>query len=583
MDFETKFKRNKGITLIALVVTIIVLLILAGVSINMLTGQNGILNRASEAKNKTTDAQNKEELEFALSQMAMEYHLNGGAATFSDYIFAHGDDLKAALGTSNVSLNSEAKTITYKGTLYSVATDGTVARLDGIGLSETTKTLSIVGTDKEEFTLTATLTNISGTISWSTSNANVATVTGNGATATVKAVGNGTTTIKATCNGKEATCEVTVKTISLATSLTISGETTVASGAKIDLTVAQAGGGNEEIEWSVNDKSKATVVKKDDSKATVTGVSEGAAVITATAKNSGKTATYSITVAAPKFSDYLWTDINALAKEIAKDNTITNQTVNVTKTINGKEYSAKVGDEKTITIASKDYKVRILGFNHDTLESGATAYSDSTITKAGISFEFVTSLFNSTLYKKGSTSDYFNAGGWANRELRTILNSGTETAESGKINLYDIETAMGKSGIIKSVTKSYIDQKDSSYNASKSTVETCNDKIWLLSCSEVWSDGAQYTNGSWVTTEGCYGKAGTREGSQYKYYASIEGLTYAKGNSKLVKYDTYNPSVWWWLRSPYSNGSNFFCGVYQGSSDYDYAKNYGAVAPGFAI
>lgn len=40
MDFKTKFRRNKGITLIALVVTIIVLLILAGVSINMLTGQN---------------------------------------------------------------------------------------------------------------------------------------------------------------------------------------------------------------------------------------------------------------------------------------------------------------------------------------------------------------------------------------------------------------------------------------------------------------------------------------------------------------------------------------------------------------
>lgn len=43
-------KNNKGITLIALVVTIIVLLILAGVSIAMLTGQNGILNRAREAR-----------------------------------------------------------------------------------------------------------------------------------------------------------------------------------------------------------------------------------------------------------------------------------------------------------------------------------------------------------------------------------------------------------------------------------------------------------------------------------------------------------------------------------------------------
>ena len=43
-------KENKGITLIALVITIIVLLILAGVAIAMLSGQNGILNRASEAK-----------------------------------------------------------------------------------------------------------------------------------------------------------------------------------------------------------------------------------------------------------------------------------------------------------------------------------------------------------------------------------------------------------------------------------------------------------------------------------------------------------------------------------------------------
>ena len=40
---------KRGITLIALIVTIIVLLILAGVSIAVLTGENGILNRATEA------------------------------------------------------------------------------------------------------------------------------------------------------------------------------------------------------------------------------------------------------------------------------------------------------------------------------------------------------------------------------------------------------------------------------------------------------------------------------------------------------------------------------------------------------
>ena len=57
---RVNFKENKGITLIVLVVTIIVLLILAGISVSMLTGQNGILNRASEAKEKTTKAQEEE-------------------------------------------------------------------------------------------------------------------------------------------------------------------------------------------------------------------------------------------------------------------------------------------------------------------------------------------------------------------------------------------------------------------------------------------------------------------------------------------------------------------------------------------
>ena len=50
-------KENTAITLIALVVTIILLLILAGVSITMLTGKNGILNKAMEAKEETGKAQ----------------------------------------------------------------------------------------------------------------------------------------------------------------------------------------------------------------------------------------------------------------------------------------------------------------------------------------------------------------------------------------------------------------------------------------------------------------------------------------------------------------------------------------------
>ena len=55
-------KENRGITLIALVITIIVLLILAGVSISMLSGDNSIISKAGEASDKTIEAQNLEKI-----------------------------------------------------------------------------------------------------------------------------------------------------------------------------------------------------------------------------------------------------------------------------------------------------------------------------------------------------------------------------------------------------------------------------------------------------------------------------------------------------------------------------------------
>ena len=68
---ELKYGK-KGITLISLIVTIIVLLILAGVTIATLIGENGILTRATEAKNKTEESQEKEGLELAVTSSQME-------------------------------------------------------------------------------------------------------------------------------------------------------------------------------------------------------------------------------------------------------------------------------------------------------------------------------------------------------------------------------------------------------------------------------------------------------------------------------------------------------------------------------
>ena len=61
---KNNVKTEKGITLIALVITIVILLILAAVGIGTLTGENGLIARAQKAKNNTLDAQNLENATF---------------------------------------------------------------------------------------------------------------------------------------------------------------------------------------------------------------------------------------------------------------------------------------------------------------------------------------------------------------------------------------------------------------------------------------------------------------------------------------------------------------------------------------
>lgn len=69
-------KRNKGITLIALVVTIIVLIILAGVSVNLVLGQNGIITKAKEAKKEHEKEAIKEKVSLMMGEYATEREEN---------------------------------------------------------------------------------------------------------------------------------------------------------------------------------------------------------------------------------------------------------------------------------------------------------------------------------------------------------------------------------------------------------------------------------------------------------------------------------------------------------------------------
>ena len=95
---EKKLRFNqKGITLIALVITIIVLLILAAVSIATLTGQNGILTRAQDAKTQTGVAEEKEAIGIAYNGVMADNLGNGvSAGDLQDELISNGYNATAS-------------------------------------------------------------------------------------------------------------------------------------------------------------------------------------------------------------------------------------------------------------------------------------------------------------------------------------------------------------------------------------------------------------------------------------------------------------------------------------------------------
>lgn len=81
-----KFSKSKGITLIALVVTIVVLLILAGVSIAMLAGEDGIIKQANNAKVESVHGQVAEAMVLEYGEYQIELKTTTKTDTFIEYL-----------------------------------------------------------------------------------------------------------------------------------------------------------------------------------------------------------------------------------------------------------------------------------------------------------------------------------------------------------------------------------------------------------------------------------------------------------------------------------------------------------------
>ena len=119
-----RFKKdNKGVTLIALVVTIIILLVLAGISIAGLSGENGLINRAIGAKKETEISQEKEILQHA-SVAAMRKNKTGDLEkTYLDTELSKYSEID----TSKTKTVTDGIEVTFKnGRIYIVNAEGDV-------------------------------------------------------------------------------------------------------------------------------------------------------------------------------------------------------------------------------------------------------------------------------------------------------------------------------------------------------------------------------------------------------------------------------------------------------------------------
>ena len=135
-------RRNKGITLIALVITIIVLLILAGVAISTLTGDNGILTKAAQAKKDTEKASTKERIQI---EVMASYGENGtlDVDTLKSNISAH-------IPEATVEGDTFPITVTVDGQTFTVDADGNVEAAGPTAVISDIKLLDSTGTEVTE-------------------------------------------------------------------------------------------------------------------------------------------------------------------------------------------------------------------------------------------------------------------------------------------------------------------------------------------------------------------------------------------------------------------------------------------------
>lgn len=494
-------KRNKGITLIALVITIIVLIILAGVSINLVLGQNGIFNRAKQGAKDYKIASIEEKVRQEILDLSADKLLEGERLTVEEALTGlekrgtfEEIDLEEEIGIAEgyiVELGyDEDENVIILG-IEKDTGRRIIAKVSPEGYTKDSVTVAISIKINGEIVNNATIEIPEGMVKQ--------------ADRTYKVSKNGTYLVKATPEeGEPIQKEIKVTTIdtkapvnfTITAKVEQNGDVTItntAHDAETDETTACSGIGK--IEYYLQKEGETAFNKIETNKSEENPYEENGVIhnlptgnhkiyaiaIDKVGNQSNQTEEIEVTIkrivppaigttGTTHTADELifdWEELEQIAELISdnygeKTGKINSDTAEIAVSINGKSQTIGIGDTKTVN----EKQVRILGFNHDDLTNQDTegnylnAYGEGkNNTKAGISFEFVDCLLDGVrVYSSNS-----NENGWAACELRENLNNLT------------INTLENKEQI-KKVKKDYLKTYDNI-----NTMDKSNDYLWLLS------------------------------------------------------------------------------------------------------
>ena len=583
---NTKKKNARGITLIALVITIIVLLILAGVTINALSGENGIITKSKEAKIKTEKSRTIEKINLAILTAMTKGDGDIDNATLREELEKEGLTVK----TEGNNLPWDVSDGKY---IYRINEDYTVEEVEGINLSK--KEIKLASGENE--TITATLTEgTTGKITWESSAPDIVKVENGKITALGE---SGTATITAKVEGTEYQATCTVKIIQKITTITAGNiEMNIGDTQKINVTTTPTEGLIEDLEYTSGSPTIATV----GADGNVKGIEEGTAVITIRGKNSGvsTTCTIKVTPKVTKITKITASDLTLEPGKTGKLNVTiepTNQTEGVTYT-SGTQSVATVGEDGTVNALTEGttiitVKGKVSGVSttctvtvksnkiNGAIEVGEyEKYYGKKVTNYTAGGKTYRIFYIDTEGKFGDKNTVYLKADWTANDtsLTTYTPSGTDLTTYKKLNpSWAAKRGSNTSSWNKnehaaawlcspSNWTTYLDTTKANYAIGAPTAE-----MYVASYNQVSHTTGNYKLGATYGATDAPGYIYTLNGKQ----STISGSDYWTGNNTL-DYTGYNSmycgrngskgKYWWWLASPSANSSSYVCIVSSGSA-----------------